>query len=354
MPTPSPAAIDLTDMGLRATRVQDGTRHEIDWREVQVPPAASVGLVLGAGGVTGLAFLAGLLLALETDHGLPVHRADRVVGTSAGSVAGSLIAHGFTAGDLAAVVADAPAHLSLDAATMRAVFRPAVPPMPGLHRVFRWPTPGSMFHGARLTLQRQWLAALVTSLRDGAHDLRPDLEFLVDVGWPTPAERLSICVTDAQLGSRRVLGHADGLQLLDCLLASCAIPSVLRPGVLDGRRYVDGGISSPTNADVVAGAEQPQVVIVLSPMSGPHARTLIGRLAGRFAAARLGAELRRFSRAQTVYVLEPTRRLSELILDDTTGGAALYRKVLAGAFVAAGRRDRVPIGATVPAMAVDV
>src|SRR5947209_138691 len=53
-----------------------------------------VGLVLGAGGVMGGAWLTGGLHALATETGWDPASADRIVGTSAGSMMGALLAAG--------------------------------------------------------------------------------------------------------------------------------------------------------------------------------------------------------------------------------------------------------------------
>ena len=53
-----------------------------------------VGLVLGAGGVQGGAWLTGALVALAEETGWDPASADYIVGTSAGSMLGSLLAAG--------------------------------------------------------------------------------------------------------------------------------------------------------------------------------------------------------------------------------------------------------------------
>src|ERR671927_269742 len=53
-----------------------------------------VGLVLGAGGVLGGAWLTGGLYALARETGWDPQTADNIVGTSAGSMIGSLMAAG--------------------------------------------------------------------------------------------------------------------------------------------------------------------------------------------------------------------------------------------------------------------
>src|SRR5919204_1414739 len=54
----------------------------------------TVGLVLGAGGVMGGAWLTGALEALAAETGWDPGSADRIVGTSAGAMIGGLVAAG--------------------------------------------------------------------------------------------------------------------------------------------------------------------------------------------------------------------------------------------------------------------
>ncbi len=58
--------------------------------------------------------------------------------------------------------------------------------------------------------------------------------------------------------------------------ASCAIPGWFAPITIDGVEYVDGGLHSPTNADVLADARL-DLVVVSSPMS-VQPRSVRGRL----------------------------------------------------------------------------
>src|ERR1700683_505765 len=62
----------------------------------------SIGLVLGAGGVVGQAYHAGVLAALEETKGWDPRHASVIVGTSAGSVTARLLRVGVSASDLAA------------------------------------------------------------------------------------------------------------------------------------------------------------------------------------------------------------------------------------------------------------
>ena len=86
-----------------------------------------------------------------------------------------------------------------------------------------------------------------------------------DRSWP---ERpLWICAVDLEHGDRVVFGH-DGpdTPVGVAVQASSSIPGFFRPVEHDGRRYVDGGVHSPTNADLVA-ASRFDVVVIISPMS---------------------------------------------------------------------------------------
>jgi NTE family protein len=92
--------------------------------------------------------------------------------------------------------------------------------------------------------------------------------------------------------------------------ASCAIPGFYRPVRIGGRRYVDGGVFSTSNLDLLAGRGL-DLVICLNPLTsratpdGPLERlTALTRLSGR---RRLEHELRKVRGFGTeVLLLEPT------------------------------------------------
>jgi NTE family protein len=114
-----------------------------------------VGLVLGAGGTVGQAFHAGVLASLEHDLGWDPRTADVIVGTSAGSVTGTLLRLGLPAHDLAAWAVEAP--LSLESADYHDLLqreRPAFPPFTIHHWLRRWRMPSPELLG-RL-VRRPW------------------------------------------------------------------------------------------------------------------------------------------------------------------------------------------------------
>jgi NTE family protein len=255
-----------------------------------------VGLVLGAGGVVGQAYHAGVLAALEQDIGWDPRGADVIVGSSAGSVTGTLLRLGVSASDLASHAVDSP--LSADGASI--LNRLAVSaPFPridvrGLLRPWRWPTPELLARVGR----RPWAfrpdVAVMTLLPAGRVDLMERADRLTDlVGgeWP---EGLWICAVRRGDGGRTVFGRAGAppSPLASAVAASCAIPGYFAPVDIDGVEYLDGGVHSPTNAATLRHLGL-DLVIVISPMSAVRGQApWPGRLMRRSAHRRLDAEVR--------------------------------------------------------------
>jgi NTE family protein len=83
-----------------------------------------------------------------------------------------------------------------------------------------------------------------------------------------PATRLLVTAVEATTGEFRAFSAADGVRLVDAVAASCAVPMVWPPVTVDGRRWIDGGMRSVTNADLAAGHDR---VLVVAPMTVPAA-----------------------------------------------------------------------------------
>jgi NTE family protein len=273
--------------------------------------AMRVGLVLGGGGVTGLAYHAGALAALERTTGWDPRLSEIVVGTSAGSVVGALLRRRIAAGDLAAIAVGDEPRSSPPAITRALRDRPEFPPVRLRSLVARPPRlPGPALIGA--WLRRPWridpVSALASVVPDGRLDLADHTTALDEVlGSPWTDEDLWVCVVRRRDLRRVVLGRDATARLADAVTASCAIPGYFRPVEIDGETYLDGGVRSPTNADVLRRADL-DLAIVVSPMSGRG----LGRLGGpatmvrRHARARLDGERRRLQAAGIpTVVLEP-------------------------------------------------
>jgi NTE family protein len=235
-------------------------------------PAVRVGLVLGGGGTVGAAYHAGSLTALEHDLGWDPRQAEVIVGTSAGSLVGALLRVGIPASDLAAHLVEAYDQATHPLVTGGHVTRPSsVPPM-DLRRMFlRLPRlPSTALLGG--WLRRPWavspLSAVISLLPDGTIPLREDLRFFDEAapgGWTS--DPLWVCTTRRSDLHRVVFGREELFTRLGtAVAASCAIPGFLSPVKIGTQTYVDGGVHSPTNADVLRG-EDLDLVIIVAPMS---------------------------------------------------------------------------------------
>jgi NTE family protein len=234
-----------------------------------------VGLVLGAGGVLGAAWMTGALPALQERLPGPIGEVDLIVGTSAGSVLAAalrcgvgideMVAHqrGEAIGPLEAAAVDGltggpwPPAPQLRLGSARLMLAMVLAP----HRVH----PG-VLASAWLPLGR----AHHGPLRDMVHALHCHA-----YGLPVSAEppawvrgQTWIVAVDYGSGRRAVFGRPGSppARLPDAVVASCSIPGWYQPAVIDGRRYVDGGVRSPTSLGMVARAGLDEV-FVLAPMA---------------------------------------------------------------------------------------
>jgi NTE family protein len=200
-----------------------------------------IGLVLGAGGTAGEAFHRGVVRAMD-ELGLDARAADVIVGTSAGAL---------VAASLRRSAPDRP---------------PSAAPRPG--------RPARSQRGLLLDLARrprQGLNALL--LRPEFTTGRLDIGLIAErlrrmhgTAWPAP--ELWIVAVRRRDGRRVVFGSpgAPAADLGAAVAASCAIPAYFTPIRIDGVDYIDGGVHSPTNADLLAGRDL-DLVVVSSPMS---------------------------------------------------------------------------------------
>jgi predicted acylesterase/phospholipase RssA len=157
---------------------------------------------------------------------------------------------------------------------------------------------------------------MVNTLRKGTFDLAKQASYLEGVSWHQLRADLSICSTSTTTGDRLVVTKQSNVPLIDAVVASCAVPAVMRPVTINNATYVDGAVSSPTNADVVLSQNTSRLAVIISPLSGNGARTLVGRATAAFARNRLRAETRRVANDRPVLVIEPDGTLAQRIVDD--------------------------------------
>ena len=205
-------------------------------------------LVLGAGGITGIAWHLGLIIGLR-QAGVDLTGAGLVVGTSAGSVTGAIIAGGID---------------PVDARRMEAGLGASDPPIrPDWERGSqayallndddRDPASiraavGPLALAADVVAEEPYVAMLTNRLP--RHDW-PERPFL-------------ITAVDAGTGEPVTWDRDSGVPLDRAVAASCAVPCIFPAVTINGGRYMDGGVRSGTNADLAAAAAR---VVVLAPLA---------------------------------------------------------------------------------------
>ncbi|MGI8709993.1 MAG: patatin-like phospholipase family protein [Acidimicrobiales bacterium] len=281
-------------------------------------PPRRIGLVLGAGGVVGASWLAGGLAALEAETGWNPAGAERIVGTSAGSMIGSMLAAGSPPWRAAA--ADGPSDDRLADSARRPGGRDRSAGAGfSIHRGLPRIGPASpyMAVSALTRLSAQWPAQLMAGLMPegivSTDDVERAVRGVVPSGWGGhPGLRVVAC--DYENGDRVAFGDPDAprADVADAVAASCAIPSFYKPKTIDGRRYVDGVLYSASNLDLLE-REGLDLIICLNPTSSLHtARTgslqdLTAAVLRSYSGRRLGHEARRVRAAGTdVVLIQPT------------------------------------------------
>ena len=266
----------------------------------QNDPMSTIGIVLGAGGLTGQAFHAGVLAGLAEATGWDPRGADIVVGTSAGAGMGMYLRLGIGPADMLARLEGHP----LSAAGQAIVDRFGEPgdwTQPTFSREWRPPHPQLLGRLLRAPWKVRPEALLGVALPTGRMDTELWTSALrAGAGTVWPAEPLWICAVRMDDACRVVFGRtgAPHTDVATAVGASSAIPGYFAPVTIHGRRYVDGGVHSPTNADVLR-REPLDLVIVSSPMSiaDPSGLRRPSRaLRGHFR-ARLGLERRKLRNA---------------------------------------------------------
>src|SRR6516162_723854 len=229
------------------------------------------GLVLGAGGVLGAAWMTGALASLADLLPCAAGDVDLIVGTSAGSVLAAALRCHAPFEDVVAWQRGQATGLLRESAALAAHDGP-LPPLPRWrfgsvplawtalvtpHRVPPWVAASAWLpHGRG---QHAALRSLVTGLQvafDGPSSS----------GWAD--DRTWISAVDYDSGQRVLFGRegAPRASLPDAVVASCSIPGWYEPAVIGGRRYVDGGVRSMTSLDVLGGTDV-QDIYVLAPMA---------------------------------------------------------------------------------------
>lgn len=262
-------------------------------------------LVLGGGGVAGVAWELGILLGLS-EAGRDVRNADLLVGTSAGSVVGAQIASGtdlesLFAAQLTPAEQSKERMVAFDFTGMMEALRQAVAGA------------GSDVKAMRARIGAYALAAPTISEAERRSIIAARLPVHT---WSQ--RNLLIVAVDTASGEECVMHRASGISLVDAVAASCAVPGVWPPVTIAGHRYMDGGVRSATNADLASGAER---ILILNPLGANANRFGMGPAKEAAALQREGSQ---------VLVIEPDAASTTAIGQNPLDPATRAPSALAG------------------------
>ena len=188
------------------------------------------------------------------DAGATIRDADLIVGTSAGSRVGAQITSAVSLEELFQRLVDPSLQTKepappVDFKRWRADFMRA--------------REGST--DAVATLKRFGSLAL-----DVPSDLQAMRRNLIAGALPShtwPERRLLMVAVDVETGERHTFDRSSGVDLIDAVAASGAVPGIWPPVTLQGHRYMDGGTYSIDNADLAMGCDH--VLILTLPARVP-------------------------------------------------------------------------------------
>jgi NTE family protein len=219
-------------------------------------------LVLGGGGPVGIAWESGLIAGLA-ESGIDLSDADFIVGTSAGSVVGAQIAMGRTPaalvepflgnGEMAPPPSDSmsrPPDLSQLVAKLMESYAGLRPNEEVCREIGAWALQNSVVS------EEAFVASFGRSLA-----------VLPEERWPE--RRFACTAVDAVSGEFVRWDNDSGVPLVRAIASSCAVPGIASPISIDGRRYMDGGMRSATNANLAKGYDA-VVVVSIGSQAGPE------------------------------------------------------------------------------------
>jgi len=206
-------------------------------------------LVLGGGGVAGIAWMTGLLCGLE-ESGIDMDGFGTVLGTSAGAAVGAQVYGGCSLDQLY--------QRQVDPAQQVEELIPSV----SLKRVLLKLLPALAVRKQPEKFRRKVGKMAIRAETVPAHMRYRVIEQRLK-GCRWPERDFNVAVVNALTGAPEVFDRSSGVSLTDAIAASCAVPGIWPVVDVAGTPFIDGGIRSAHSADYVCGAQQ---VLVLAPM----------------------------------------------------------------------------------------
>jgi NTE family protein len=281
---------------------------------IQTHGGSTRALVLGGGGVTGIAWEVGVLTGL-LEAGVALREADTVIGTSAGSFVGVALASGYDMKKLFAAqreMSDSEIPTTASEQTMTAWYKAFETGGSDPQRV------GAAFG----KIAKDNPEPVPVELRRSVVEAR-----LVASDWP---ENLKVTAIDADTGELTVFDRSSDISLVDAVSASGAVPGVWPLMYIKGRAWIDGGMVSAANARLAQGYSR---IVILAPISTGY---------GLIPGAAKDAEMMRA--AASVVLVTPDDQSIEAI------GANIYDPTRRNVAAIAGRAQGIGVAGTIRAM----
>jgi NTE family protein len=227
-------------------------------------------LVLAGGGVAGIAWETGFLLGICDESPSAASKlldADVLLGTSAGSTVAAQISGGVGLADLF--------ERQMTAESFEIL------PDVGVNELLDLFEEAATQRDLTVTQRLQLIGKHALSAGTVSEDVRRSViaKRLPSDDWPD--RPLMITAIDADTGERVVFDRHSGVGLVDAVAASCAVPGVWPCVTIGTRRYMDGGVGSSANLDVVRDVG---TIVMLAPTAEPGLSPFGGSLANETAA----------------------------------------------------------------------
>jgi len=208
-------------------------------------------LVLGGGGIAGIAWETGILLGIADESpaaAAALLDSDVLLGTSAGSTVVAQISSGL---DLAELFARQVSETSAE-----------IDPGVGIEAIMELFLAALSDPDTTVVQKRQRIGAVALAADTLAEPLRRNViaQRLPSHSWPDRV--LRVTAIDIGTGKLVVFQRDSDVDLVDAVAASCAVPGVWPPVTIGERRYMDGGIGSTINLHV---ADDCDTAVVLVP-----------------------------------------------------------------------------------------
>jgi NTE family protein len=227
-------------------------------------------LVLAGGGVAGIAWETGVLLGIED---VEPHVAAKLIGAPRallGTSAGAAVAAQLAGGTPLAELADETAELYVDVDLVS----------------FGATVADAVAQAASPEDARRRLGAIALAAQTPTTEAR---RAVIEARLPVRSwgdRSLRVTAVDAETGELRIFDRASGVDLVDAVMASCAVPGVWPVVEIEGHRYMDGGMRTVSNADLAAGAD-PVLIITPSTERTPTGPSISGAELDALAPARV-------------------------------------------------------------------